>query len=357
MTSRSALYGLIILSLCALSAWTWPIMSARAEPGASFIDAHVHIAHSLRPGQNLSDDVAAALDVMTKHGVVMAVLAPPPNSPKDKNTYGLQEEQRIVRDHPDRFAFTAGGESLNVMIQETPSDKVTPTLVQKFERAAAAIVDGGGAGFGEIAAEHFSSGASSHPYESAPPDHPLIVALADIAAKAGMPVEIHMEALQRDIPFPGRASGPPNPPTVKGNIAAFERLLDHNKAARIVWLHAGWDMSGERTIALMRDLLARHANLYMTIKSDRLGNPQNAPFTRGGGQLKPEWIELLHTFPDRFVIGSDVFLDDLRNQEHSPTAERLDRARRFADALPPDLLNAIAVDNVKRIYRLSRATR
>jgi hypothetical protein len=364
MSAKLARYGLIILLLCAqivLAGPAGPGGQPRPSPGASqpaqsgipFIDAHAHIARSLNPRQNdVGGDVAAALEAMTRHGITMTILSPPPNSPADKNTYGLREEQAIVRGHPDRFAFTAGGESLNIMIQQTPPEKVTSELVSRFERTAAAIVDGGAAGFGEIAAEHFSSGRPGHPYESAPPDHPLILALADIAAKAGMPVEIHMEALPQDKPL---QLGPPNPPIVKENIAAFERLLDHNKAARIVWLHAGWDLSGERTVELMRDLLAKHPNLYMTIKSDPAGNRRNSPLA--GGRLKREWLELLRAFPDRFVIGSDIFFDDLRAQDKPPVMARLQRARRIVDELPPELANLVTVENVKRIYRLSRAPR
>jgi predicted TIM-barrel fold metal-dependent hydrolase len=135
-----------------------------------------------------------------------------------------------------------------------------------------------------------------------------------------------------------------NPPTLHENISALERLLDHNPKARIVWLHAGWDLTGERTVVLMRSLLARHTNLYMSIKMDPQGMPTTAPLERDG-QLKPGWAALLRAFPDRFVIGSDQFFDDAR-------PGRLARARRIVDALPPDAAQLIAVENVKHIYHV-----
>ena len=330
---------ILIATLSSIAPPAW------ADPGLSFIDAHTHLLRNLRRGQGVGDSVSSALSEMNQHGVAMAILSPPPFAPDSRGLYGLQEEQQVARDHPGRFAFTAGGESLNVMIQQTPPDRVTPDVVREFERKAEAIADGGGAGFGELASEHFSSGRGNHPYETTPADHPLFLALADIAAKDNMPIELHMEAIPRDMPFPTDV-GPPNPPSVKENIAAFERLLDHNTAARIVWVHAGWDLSGERTVALMHDLLARHANLYMTIKSDRGGRPQNAPLAGDGSGLKPGWIDLLRAFPDRFIIGSDLFFDD-------PTP-RLDNARAIVDALPVDIARAVAVDNVKKIYRLAQ---
>jgi predicted TIM-barrel fold metal-dependent hydrolase len=218
-----------------------------------------------------------------------------------------------------------------------------------FERQAEAIAGTGAAAFGERAAEHFSSRSGNHPYESVSPDHPLLLALADIAAKYGMPIELHMEAVTRDMPFPdAEIAGPPNPATVHENIAPFERLLDHNPAARIVWVHAGWDLTGERIVSLMRSLLARHPNLYMSIKSDKFGTPATAPLL--GGSLKSGWLAMLRQFPDRFVIGSDQFYSD-------PEVGRTHRARLLVDVLPAEIVNRIASENVKHIYRLPAALR
>ncbi len=54
---------------------------------------------------------------------------------------------------------------------------------------------------------------------------------------------------------------------------------------------------------------------------------------------------MLRGFPDRFVVGSDQFIDQ--------GTERLEGARQFVDALPPDLAPLVASENAKRIYRLS----
>jgi len=190
--------------------------------------------------------------------------------------------------------------------------------------------------------------AERHPYESAPPDHPLLLALADIAAKHGMPVELHMEAVPRDMPFPpDRRQSANNPGTVAANIPRFERLLAHNRQARIVWAHAGWDLSGERSVALMQELLGRHPNLYMDIKSDRRGSRRTAAFAQGGTVIRPGWLAMLRAFPDRFMIGSDQFMD--------METGRLENARRFVDLLPADLAPRIAAENARRVYRLPPA--
>jgi hypothetical protein len=118
-----------------------------------------------------------------------------------------------------------------------------------------------------------------------------------------MPIDLHMEAIISDMRMPGHLSSPNNPATLRSNVAAFERLLTHNRNAVIVWAHAGWDNTGDRTVTLMRSLLEKHANLYMSVKIDRLSLAENRPIR--GGKIRPEWIELIRLFPDRFMIGAD----------------------------------------------------
>ncbi len=357
--------ALLLLSLvCFLPV---SVSAAKAESGLPFVDAHTHLSRGLsdaggggrkgRGGRGASASlssgatVSTALAVMNRFGVSYAILAPPPlPSGREEASNGIDELQAVVRQNPTRFAFSAGGESLNPLIQSTPPGNVTPNLLRRFQQEAEAIAEAGAAAFGELAAEHFSSHIGNHPYESVRPDHPLFLALADIAAKYDMPIELHMEAVPRDMPFPdAKIAGPPNPTSIVENIAAFERLLDHNQKARIVWVHAGWDLTGERTVPLMRSLLEKHPNLYMSVKSDGAGTPMTAPFRPGGG-LKPNWFAMLQAFPERFVVGSDQFYTD-------PEVIRTHRARAFVDALPAEIAHRIASENVKHIYRLPAALR
>jgi len=199
-------------------------------------------------------------------------------------------------------------------------------------------------GFGEMAAEHFPS---STPYETAPPDHPLFLLLADIAAQHGVPICIHMEAVPQDMDLPAPLKSPPNPPRLHANIAAFERLLAHNPRAKIVWAHLGWDTTGYRTPELTRRLLEVHPNLFMEIKLDPLDTEKNSPLTNGAsGTIKSEWLKLFADFQDRFVIGSDQHYDP-------PATVPLARGQQNAlltDQLPTDLKRKIGMENALRIY-------
>src|SRR5207248_7902490 len=122
-------------------------------------------------------------------------------------------------------------------IQESIATGDAGTEVQnKFRQRAEEMLRQGATGFGEMTAEHFD-GAT--PYQYAPPDHPLFLLLADVAAQHSVPISLHMEAVVRNMPLPSGLKSPPNPPQLHENITAFERLLNHNRRAIIVWAHAG----------------------------------------------------------------------------------------------------------------------
>ncbi len=343
IVGASALLVSLLVSL-------WSFASDTARPASDtdvphIIDTHAHVIRNRRG--NPDRTAAAALSAMDENRVATTILLPPPFPQGHRGAYDWRVLAPLVRGHPSRFAFVAGGDSLNGMIQAVEADSVTPKSIREFEEEAAAIVKAGAVGFGEIAVEHFSSGRGGHPYESTRPDHPLLLALADIAAKHAIPIDLHMEAVPRDMPFP-RQRGAANPERLRENISAFERLLAHNRGARIVWAHAGWDLTGERTVSLMRTLLGKHANLYMSIKLDPQGGQKTWPFDPDGG-IRPPWLALLREFPDRFVIGSDQFFDE--------GTERVALTRKFIDALPPDIARVVSSENAKHIYRLEAETK
>src|SRR5215470_3943723 len=337
------IWGLAVAGLCAaLPGSAADTLETPPSKAVTIIDTHAHIMRNVRG--NAVTTAAQALRVMDDLSVTKTILLPPPFPPGHPGAYGRRELEPVVRKNPGRFAFVAGGESLNLMIHAVPPDDVSPRDVQRFQKEAMLIVDSGAVGFGELAAEHFSSGRGRHPYESTRPDHPLLLVLADIAAQHAMPIDVHMEAVPRDMETPERMRRDPNPERVKENIFGLERLLAHNRNARIIWAHAGWDLTGERTVTLMRGLLEKHSNLYMSIKLDPHGPHRTSPLTPGG-ELRPDWIALFRAFPDRFTIGSDQFFDD--------GIERLTLARKLVDALPAEIAPLIASENARNLYRLN----
>ena len=263
----------------------------------------------------------------------------------------------MIRQHPDRFAFLGGGALLNSISQKREQGQVDEDDRRLFIANAEMIVKAGAAGFGEMAAEHYGIAKfdSFHPYESAPPDHELFLLLADLAAKYDLPIDLHMEPIPEDMALPERPGlkSPPNPLQLKANLQAFERLLDHNRATKIVWAHAGWDITGTRDIKLMRQLLRRHPNLYMNIKIAKSGAGHSKPLMPDG-RLKESWLTLLAEFSDRFMIGTDMFYagDDAWGGGPSPASGLTDLPIRLLEQLPADLAGKVAYENAIRLYKL-----
>lgn len=320
------------------------------QSGPPYIDTHAHLDGRVPRGiPDYDGAVQVALRIMDALNIARTVVMPPPFPPKHPNRYDYEDFLSALRNHSERFAFLGGGGSLNGMIQEAlTSGRTLPSLEQEFDARAERILRDGAVGFGELAAEHLSFNPR-HPYESAPPDHPLFLRLAEIAARHGVPIDLHMEAVAHDMPLPTRFLTPPNAPTLRENLSGLERLLAHNREARIVWAHAGWDNTGHWTVELCRRLLEKHPNLYMSIKIDSLSLPDNRPLENR--VIRPEWVELLRAFPDRFVIGSDQFYTSPRLPiRRVPSAEG---PRAFLNQLPADLAQKVGIDNPRRLYNLA----
>ncbi len=320
------------------------------KPGLFYYDCHTHLMGLY--GQGESDwqgAVQEALATMQRLGIRLSIVMPPPFSPGHPNTFDAEELARALEGHRDKLAFLAGGGSLNVMIQKAVAQgRVTPEMKREFRRRALEILELGAVGFGEFAAEHFSFNPR-HPYEWAPPDHPLFLLLADIAAQKGVPIDLHMEAVPQDMPKPPDLTSPNNPPVIKANIAALERLLAHNPKAKIIWAHAGWGRSGHRTPQLCAQLMARHPNLYMSIKirPPRFTSPAARMFLPHG-DLRPQWLKVLKRYPGRFFIGSDAFYatpwlrGDLPRGAGGPW--------RLLKLLPPELARRIGLDTPLQVF-------
>jgi predicted TIM-barrel fold metal-dependent hydrolase len=317
--------------------------SAAHKPVASlspYIDVHTHLDEA-----NVEGSMRAAIGDMPDENLAKIVFMPSPFTLVDANRFDVERLAPAAKKYPGKIYLLGGGGTLNPMIIEAVrSGNPGPEVEKKFKERAEAILAAGAVGFGEMAAEHFPS---STPYESAPPDHPLFLLLADIAAQHGVPICIHMEAVPQDMDLPTPLKSPPNPPRLHANIAAFERLLGHNPRAKIIWAHLGWDTTGYRTPELTRRLFEAHPNLFMEIKLDPLDAEKNSPLSNGAsGTIKPEWLKLFADFQDRFVIGSD------QHYPQSSGPQRWQAAVRLFNQLPAAVRQKIGTENAIRIYNL-----
>jgi len=311
---------------------------------APYIDGHTHIDQ--RDPENA---VALLLSAMERLNMAKTFIQTEPYGPDNPGAWDAELTLPAIGKHPDRLAALGGGGTLNPMLIEAQrTGNAGPEVQKKFRERAEDLLRKGIVGFGEMSIEHLSLPQSPvKDYEYAAADSPLMLLLADIAAEHNVPIDLHMEALPQTIPTPAEY-GPPNPPRLQGNIAAFERLLAHNPRAKIIWAHAGSDNIGFRSPDLMRPMLQRHPNLYLEIKYDPNFPGKDPPIA--DGKLKPEWLKLYQDFPDRFLIGSDQHFDP-------PATVPLARAQQNAlllNQLPEGLRRKIGMENALAIYSSRR---
>jgi predicted TIM-barrel fold metal-dependent hydrolase len=286
----------------------------------------------------------ATLRALSRQNAAKIFFMSPPDTFDTPNRLESDFLMPLVRQHPDKLAILAGGGTLNAMIQQSvKSGEAGPEVQRRFQGRAEEIIRIGGIGFGEMTSEHFAGGT---PYQYAPNDHPLFLLLADISAQHDAPIVIHMEAAPDDMPTPPQFRAP-NPPRIRANIASFERLLAHDRRARIVWAHLGSDSLGHRNPALTRRMLQAHPNLFLEIKADPLNHRSNYPLD-ANGRLKPDWRQLFIDFPDRFVVGSDQHYPEPRDP-----VQRWQAVVSVLNQLPADVRQKIGTENVARIYPLS----
>ncbi len=332
---------------------------AQQSTGAriEWIDVHVHPIGGRGRVTDFPSAVKAAVAVMEESSIAKMILMPPPQVYGAAPPFDFDDFLAAIKAHGPRLKFLGGGGSLNAMLQNAGQDPtVGDGLRQRFERKAAEILKAGALGFGEITAHHLSL-VPGHSYDSVPADHPLLLLLADIAARNDVVIDFHFDPVVEEMKAPDWLATPPNPPVFRANLAAFERLLQHNRSAKIVWAHAGSDFLGQWTVLLSRKLLEKHPNLYMSIRMGLARAPWNHPLDPAG-QVKPEWLQLLNDFPDRFVIGGDQFFASAAAGYGPGTifAQRAglmrQRINMFLAALPEALARKIASENATRIYKI-----
>lgn len=339
------LVALVLFAAPAAQAW------GQALP---LLDTHIHFAGNPRGSMDYRGAMEEALRNLGQNGFDRVIVMPPPFAAGMPAIYDIEDFRRAMQAFGKRVFLGGGGLLLNGLIHGTPPDRVTDAVKKRFRADAERVAAAGAVVFGEIALHHLSLGVMGpgHPYEWVAPDHPLLLLLADIGAEKGMPLDLHIDLVPEDMETPRRPGlSNNNPPRLKGNLQALERLLAHNRNAKIVWAHAGSDPLGTRFPDVQRGLLERHPNLYMSLRLSITAPP---PFMAmdPGPMLKAEWVALLTAFPERFTLGSDSFHAPAGAPQRGPD-NKLENYRAALSQLPREVAEAIAFRNAERIYRLA----
>ena len=318
----------------------------------AWVDTHIHLR---RGTGTLKGAAQHAIKLMDEYNIQTAIVMPPPfpKTGRSRNRYDVKELSKLAKAYQGRFLFLGGGHLINGIIESTPAGQVTDKIKEDFKRKANSILDAGAGGFGEMGIMHLSH-FPGHPSYWVRPDHPLFLMLADIAGSRNAVIDIHMDVVEKTAPTPSDLRGS-NPSNMEANLELFERLVAHNRNARVMLAHAGWDVTGQWSAALSHRLLSDHPNLYMSLKISPKGS-QNENKLLPGGYSKPvsvKWLSVIKEFPDRFVIGSDSFFAEVGARGKAPggmTQFNGSYIAAFLEKLPGDLATQIGRENAISIY-------
>ncbi len=182
-----------------------------------------------------------------------------------------------------------------------------------------------------------------HLYDSANADGPVARELMALAEQQGLVVLAHVDdaAIDRLMAHTKMASADPAlgrpKPDQPPRGAATREAVEHGGFA-LIWAHTG---IGGSSVERVDELLQKYPGLMGEL-SYRPG------LTCEGGQLCPAWRALMLKHPDRFLIGSDTWV----NQRWSTYAELMQAYRVWLGGLPADVARRVAWDNGARLFGL-----
>ncbi|UCH40127.1 MAG: amidohydrolase family protein [Gammaproteobacteria bacterium] len=330
-------------------------VDATASPGYDgsvyeIIDTHVHLGGGPKQ-RNFAAGASEALSKMPERHVAIAIVLPTPQvvlpTAQKRNSqkrYDYSELRRV--NHSDRIRIGGGAGILGKMLHG--SETVSLEQRDSFRDLTQSLAEEGIVAFGEIGLYHFALPQIGNKFGSVPLNHPLLDVLGDVAAKAGIPIDVHFDVVPRNSSLPKQLAGVGNPGYLKANLAQFEQFLSRNRKTKIVWAHAGLEVTSFRTARLCADLLQRHNNLYMSIRLTR-GAPKPSAAMDTSGQLKNEWKQLFTRFPDRFVLGSESMYGSSMS---SLFDHQFVLYQKLLAQLPPAVARKIASENALAIYPL-----
>ena len=285
---RAALLAAVLLVACAAA-------RAQAYDGPLF-DAHLHYNDEARQAGH---DLADVLGRLQRSGV-RAVVA---NSRPNDGTKALASARGQTR---------AAGVTVVpfVRLYRNREDYSNwfrdPTIAEMVRSELAAGTDGGPyRGLGEF-----------HLYDSANANGPVARRLMQLAQEKGLAVLAHVDD------------------------AAIDLLMAHAPQARLIWAHTG---IGGTPAERVRALLVK----YPTLMGELSYRPG---LTAPGGGLSAEWKVLLTAFPERFLIGSDTWI----NARWDGYEGLMRDARRWLADLPEPVARRIAWENGVQLFGLPR---
>lgn len=117
---------------------------------------------------------------------------------------------------------------------------------------------------------------------------------------------------------------------------ALEILFSHDPRAKIIWAHTGFSTPPAR----VEELLKRYPDLWGEL-SYRSG------ITSLGGKISADWAQLFAKHSDRFLLGSDTWI----NERWAGYDDIMKEYRGWLSQLPNDQAERIAFRNAERLFK------
>jgi Amidohydrolase len=119
---------------------------------------------------------------------------------------------------------------------------------------------------------------------------------------------------------------------------AIDKLMAHAPGATLIWAHSG---IGGTPVGRVRELMRQHASLR--------GELSYRPGLTANGALSAEWRETFIALPERFLIGSDTWI----NQRWQQYEALMDEYRAWLGTLPATVAQRIAWGNGASLFGLT----
>ncbi|MDB5914282.1 MAG: amidohydrolase 2 [Ramlibacter sp.] len=282
----------------AIAAFLLAGTAAAADYAGPIFDAHLHYNEEAWNGRTGPHPPADALARMQRNGVRAIVANSRPNDGTRTLAQLPETRQAGVTVVPFVRLYRTRADYNNWFRDETIYDMVKSEL-------ATGTAAGPYRGLGEF-----------HLYDSGNANGPVARKLMVLAEQKDLVVLAHVDDPAIDLLMAATPS--------KG------------AKLRLIWAHTG---IGGAPVARVDQLLARYPGLHGEL-SYRPG------LTCEGGQLCPEWRQLLLKYPSRFVLGSDTWINP-RWESYDDTMRSY---RRWLGGLPADVAQRIAWDNAAGLF-------
>ena len=274
------------------------MLAQAADYAGPLFDTHLHYNQEAWDGNTGPFPPTEALARMQRNGVKAIVANSRPNAGTQTLAAARETREAGVTVVPFVRLYRNRDDYTNWFRDETIYEMVQTEL-------ARGTASGPYRGIGEF-----------HLYESANANGPVAKKLIVLAEQKQLAVLAHVDDVAIDLLMANAPS--------KG------------QALRLIWAHTG---IGGAPVARVRALLARYP-LLMGELSYRPG------LTCADGKLCPEWRELILQYPERFLVGSDTWV----NQRWSAYDELMQGYRGWLGDLPPAVARRIAWDNAAGLF-------